>query len=70
MPKIVLSRKNESAASVFAQRQKDAFARINTLADVIQYGAPDTPDAKSIAKMDYLLKSLDGLIHDMRQLKQ
>lgn len=68
MPKIHMFAKNEDAASVLAQRRRDALSRISTLNDIIsELGDVPDPNRDAISRMDYLIQSLDNVIHDYRR---
>ena len=68
MPKLNMCHKNEDAAKVFAQRKADALSRIDSLRTIVDSLDPDVKDRVTISRMDYILKALDSVIQDAKNV--
>ena len=68
MPKITFCHKNEDAATVYTARVRDICHRLNDLRVTVAARAMEEPNRENIALMDYLLKSLDNLIHGAEKI--
>lgn len=61
-----ITRRYESADSVFSTRKKDVLTRIDYLRGLVDKFNPRIKDRDTIRDLDYILESLDDVIKDTK----